>query len=459
LLWRSPGYADVGVVRLGDGGVGHPEVGITRRRMGLTLFSPCDLLERSKAVHSVPNPSRVRFVGPLAPFAPGLVEELASLGYTATSATMQMQLAASLSRWLDATATGIGLEGLTEPVMERFLLERRAKHTSHYSPLALAPIVGYLRRAGVVPAAVASARPVTAADVLLGRFAGYLAGPRGLTPPVVRAYVHWVRPFTEDVLCPAGVDRVGEVSAGEVAVFLAARLPVMSRKSAQMTACALRSLLRFLHAEALVDVALADAVPTVASWRLSGLPRALTSTQVQALLEACDGSNPVSRRDLAVITLMRRLGLRCAEVASMRLEDIDWLAGTVTIHGKSSRVDRMPLPVDAGHALVDYLRQGRPDTPARTVFVRANAPFTPLKPSSVSCIVARAARRAGLGTVHGHRLRHSAATETLNAGAGLEEVAQLMRHDGVATTVIYAKTDQTRLARLARPWPTGTGAR
>jgi site-specific recombinase XerD len=90
------------------------------------------------------------------------------------------------------------------------------------------------------------------------------------------------------------------------------------------------------------------------------------------------------------------------------------------------------------------------------VFVRAVAAFTPLKSSSVSCIVARAAQRAGLGTVHGHRLRHTAATETLNAGASLDEVAQLLRHDGVATTVVYAKTDQHRLIQLARPWPTRT---
>jgi integrase/recombinase XerD len=308
-------------------------------------------------VHSVPDPSRVRFGGPLAPFAPGLAVELASLGYTRTSATMQMQLAASLSRWLDAA--GISLGELTGPVMERFLSERRARGTSHYSPRALTPIVDYLRRVGVVSAVVASAPPVTVVEVLLERFARYLATQRALTPPVVRAYVHWVGPFTEDVLCPAGVDRVGEVSAGEVAAFLAARLPVMSRKSAQMTACALRSLLRFLHAEALVDAALVDAVPSVASWRLSGLPQALTSSQVQALRHACEGSDPVGRRDLAVIILMRRLGLRCAEVAALRLEDIDWPAGTVTIHGKGNRIDRMPLPVDAGQAVVDYLRGGR----------------------------------------------------------------------------------------------------
>jgi site-specific recombinase XerD len=392
----------------------------------------------------------------VAPFAPGLVEELASLGYTTTSATMQMQLAAALSRWL--IAAGISLDLLTEPVMQQFLSERRARHTSHYSLRALTPIVGHLRRVGAVPPPASRPAPVGAAETLLARFAAYLGGQRALTPPVVQAYVHWVRPFAEDVLFPAGVDRVGRVSTGEVAAFLTARLPLMSRKSAQMTACALRSLLRFLHAETMTDTALADAVPPVAFWRLAGLPQPLTGTQVRMLLAACDASTPVGRRDLAVIALMRRLGLRCAEVAVLRLEDIDWTAGTLTVHGKGGRIDRMPLPIDAGELLVDYLQSGRPDTPARTVFVRANAAFTPLRSSSVSCIVARAARRAGLGTVHGHRLRHTAATETLNAGASLEEVAQLLRHDGVATTVVYAKTDHNRLAQLARPWPTGTAS-
>jgi len=385
-----------------------------------------------------------------------LRDELASLGYARTSAAIQLQLASALSRWLDAA--DVGLDGLTEPVMDRFLLERRRRGAHHYSAQAMVVIVGYLRRVGAVPGAPAPSSPVSAADLLLDRFAQYLVGRRGLTAPVVQAYLRWVRPFVEDVLCPGGVNPVGEVSAAEVAGFLAARLPGMSRKSAQMTACALRSLLRFLHAEAL-SVSLVDAVPAVASWRLSGLPQALSVEQVNALVGACDASDPVGRRDLAVITLMRRLGLRCAEVAALRLDDIDWPDGTVIIYGKGARVDRMPLPVDVGQALVDYLRGGRPDTSARTVFVRAVAPFTPLSRSSVSCIVARVARRAGLGTVHGHRLRHTAATETLNAGAGLEEVAQLMRHTGVATTVIYAKTDRTRLAELARPWPNPASVR
>jgi site-specific recombinase XerD len=136
------------------------------------------------------------------------------------------------------------------------------------------------------------------------------------------------------------------------------------------------------------------------------------------------------------------------------LEDIDWAQGVVTVHGKGNRTDRLPLPVDVGQAVVDYLRGGRPATSARAVFVRAKAPYTALVNSGVSCIVARAARRAGLGTVHGHRLRHTAASLTLNAGAGLEQVAQLLRHTSPVTTFGYAKIDQKRLALVARPWPT-----
>jgi integrase/recombinase XerD len=222
-----------------------------------------------------------------------------------------------------------------------------------------------------------------------------------------------------------------------------------------MTACALRSFLGFCYVEGIVEVPLTGAVPAVAHRKLSGLPQDLTAGQVDSLLDACDRGAPTGRRDYAVIVCLHRLGLRCGETAGLRLDDIDWETGTLIIHGKGGRTDRLPLPVDVGQALVDYLRHGRPDTSSRAVFVRAHAPFTAIAPSGLSCIVARAARRAGLGTVHAHRLRHTAATRALNAGASLNEVAQLLRHTGTATTVIYAKTDQRRLSGLARSWPTG----
>jgi integrase/recombinase XerD len=403
-------------------------------------------------VHSIPDPSRVRFTGPLTPYAPGLAEELAALGYTSTSATAKLQLAAQLSRWLEAA--GVSLGELMPEAVGQFLQERPRSYASPCSARALAPVLGVLRRLGAVPEAAPAAAAAGPADVLLDRFGRYLAERRALTAPGVRAYIHWARPFAEEVLFAGGAGRPGEVSAAEVARFLAARLPAMSRKQAQMTACAVRSLLRFLHAEAMATADLTGVIPPVASWQLSGLPRALSSDEVVALLAACDISRPAGRRDFAMITLMCRLGLRCAEVAGLELDDVDWPGGTITVRGKAGRTDRMPLPADVGQALAGYLVNARPAAAGtRALFVRAKAPFAALGGSGVSCVVARAARRAGLGTVHGHRLRHTAATATLNAGATLEEVAQLLRHEGIATTVIYAKTDRARLAQLARPWP------
>lgn len=396
------------------------------------------------------DPSRVRMSGPVVGFSQDLLGELQTLGYATTTATELMRLTAHLSRWLEGS--GLGLAELTPSVIDAFVAERRTSHVKLSSARALDPIVGYLRRVGAVPELLPVV-PTTAAQGALDGFVRFLLDERALSGPVAVAYAHWVRPFVEQLLCQAGAQTPRDVTAAELVAFLAHSLPSLSGKSAQMTATALRSLLRFAFAQGWLTGDLTAAVPSVARWRLAGLPRPLTPAQVRALLDACDLADPVGSRDRAVIVLMRRLALRSAEIAALRLEDLDWVGGTVLVRGKGGRVDRMPLPADVGEALVGYLRGGRPATAERTVFVRAVAPFTPLGSSSVSCIVGRAARRAGLGTVHGHRLRHTAASETLNAGATLDEVAQLLRHEGVASTVIYAKVDRSRLTALARPWP------
>lgn len=403
-------------------------------------------------MHSLSDPSHVRFTGPVSTSAAGLVAELTRLGYATTSATSVMQLTAHLSRWLGSE--GIELGGVSGGVIERFLAVRRATYAHHYSAQALRPVLAYLRDEGLVPAEQPVPRPSSPVEVLLARFGRYLVVDRGLTSTVVDAYTHWVTSFVRDVV---GAERavIGDLTAADVAGFLTARLPSMTRKTAQMTACALRSFLHFLHHENLVDADLADAVPAVAHRRLSGLPEPLSHEQILALLGSCDRSTATGRRDYAVITVLHRLGLRCDETCRLGLGDIDWRAGVVTVRGKGGRTDRLPLPVDVGDAIVAYLQKGRPETTSRTVFVTAVAPYAPLTRSGLSCIVARAAKRAGLGTIHAHRLRHTAASRTLNAGASLEEVSHLLRHASPATTAIYAKTDLTRLATLARPWPAG----
>ena len=217
-------------------------------------------------MHSTPDPSHVRFTGPLRRFASGLAEELDLLGYTTTSATAQMQLAAHLSRWLESQIMGPG--DLTGPVIERFLAARRTSYTNHYSLQALGPVLGYLRRQGVVPAVVVQA-PSSPVEVLLARYRQYLIDDRGLSAPVAHAYAHWVTGFVQDGT--AGGEQVGlaELTAGDIARFLTAHLPAMTRKTAQMTACALRSFLRFLHGEQLIEVTLPE---RSRRWRTAGCP-------------------------------------------------------------------------------------------------------------------------------------------------------------------------------------------
>ena len=145
--------------------------------------------------------------------------------------------------------------------------------------------------------------------------------------------------------------------------------------------------------------------------------------------------------------------MRSCEVAALELEDLDWRAGEILVRGKGDRQEKLPLPGDVGDALAAYLGQGRPESVAgRRVFLRVRAPLGPMTPSAVMQAVRAAGQRTGMD-IGAHRLRHTAATEMLRAGAPLTEIGQVLRHSRVRTTAIYAKTDRESLRILARPWP------
>jgi len=216
--------------------------------------------------------------------------------------------------------------------------------------------------------------------------------------------------------------------------------------------------LRFLHVAGWTPTGLAQAVPSVAGWRLSSLPRVLEPDQVARLLSTCDRSTPLGRRDFAILTLLARLGLRAGEVARLSLDDIAWRAGELTIRGKGSTIERLPLPHDVGGALASYLRNGRPTSRSREVFLSARAPVRALSSQAVTAVVRYACDRAGVERVGAHRLRHTVASELLRAGAPLAQIAPILRHASVSTTAIYAKVDREALRALARPWPIAKGA-
>jgi integrase/recombinase XerD len=393
--------------------------------------------------------SRVRVSGPLAEHALGFAGFLAEAGYTPLSAANQVRLLAHLSRWLEGR--GLSPEDLTGERLGEFLAARReAGYKCWLSERGLAPLTAFLRGLGAVPAA-GPAAPAGAAGVLLGRYRGYLEAERGLAASTVRYCTDEARGFL------AGrEDRLAGLDAAEVSGFVAAECRRRSTGSAKILVTALRSLLRFLVLEGLVTPGLQDAVPAVAGWRGGGLPKALPDGQVAALLASCDRDTATGRRDFAVLVLLSRLGLRACEASALELGDIDWRAGTVTVRGKGRRDERLPLPADAGEALAGYLRGGRPaGGGSRRVFLLSRAPGGGMSPGAVKAVVRNACRRAGLPGAGAHRLRHSAATGMLRAGAPLAEIGQVLRHRSLSTTAIYAKVDHGALAQLAMPWPGG----
>ena len=388
--------------------------------------------------------------GPLEPYVAGFAEGLLRQGYSRSSAEQHVCFVAHLDRWMRVARVGVG--GLSEPVIERYLAGRRAAGYVEYRSLkAMRPLLDYLAPLGVLPGP-AEVRP-DAVEELLGRYRGYLLVERGLTAGTVRGYVDFVRPFVATRLRGDVLDLAG-IGAADVTGFVLATCPGRAIGSAKLIVCSLRSLLRWLHLTGVVSTPLAAAVPSVAGWRLSGLPKALEPGQLRSLLAACDRRTPTGRRNYAIMLLLSRLGLRAGEVARLGLEDIDWRRGELQICGKGNRAERLPLPADVGAAIAAYLRRGRPHTAeGRSVFVRVHAPHRALTTGGVTMVVFDAAQRAGLPKMHAHRLRHTAATAMLRAGSPLPEVGQVLRHRSALSTAIYAKVDRDALAVRARPWP------
>jgi site-specific recombinase XerD len=201
--------------------------------------------------------------------------------------------------------------------------------------------------------------------------------------------------------------------------------------------------------------ALADALPTIARWRLSALPRYLSAQEVDRVIAACDLTTPLGLRDRAIILLLSRLGLRASDVAGLMFADLDWETATICVCGKGRRATRLPLPQDVGDAILEYLRGGRPSFPTDRIFLRGQPPLGPITSATVSSLVRRALRTAGVETPcrGAHVLRHSAAVAMLREGASLEKLRLILRHRDPETTMLYAKVDIDVLRTIAQPWP------
>lgn len=390
--------------------------------------------------------------GPLARYAPGFASELTARGYSPWSVRRRLWLLDHLSRWLERERLQPG--GLTLRRVEEFLRARRAAgYVTWVSPRSLVLPLDYLREIGVVPV-VASTAPAGPLEELLRAYRRYLACERGLAESTMAAYEHGARLFLSARL-GAGGSGLDRLTPADVTGFLAHACRERSVPSAKALVAGLPSLLRYLEVAGLTATPLAGVVPGVAGRRGGTPPRGLEPALVARLLASCDRRRTVGRRDYAILLLLVRLGLRAGEVAALRLEDVDWRRGEILIRGKGDRHERLPLPADVGEALACYLRRRRPGDGSRTLFVRVIAPRGALRATAVGAVVHDACVRAGSSRVGAHRLRHTAGTGMLRAGASLPEIAEVLRHRRLKTTAIYAKVDHAALRALAQRWPAG----
>lgn len=225
----------------------------------------------------------------------------------------------------------------------------------------------------------------------------------------------------------------------------------------EVAASAIRSLIRFGQFHGHCDNRLAMAVPGIPVWKRQRNPRTLTVDQLTKVLDIFNCSTPTGQRDYAMAVCMADLGFRASEVAGLSLDDIDWDQGTIRLVASKGNRDRvLPLSRRVGAALAIYLRRGRPRSVHRQVFVRHRVPLgEPVSALLVHYAMCRAYRRAGLDTtITGtHVLRHTAASLMYQRGATLKEIADVLGHQSLDTTAIYAKVNWTQLRTVALPWP------
>jgi site-specific recombinase XerD len=385
--------------------------------------------------------------------ADGFRARLAEQGFEPGGVRRHVRLMADLSDWL--AVRGAGPAELTEDVALEFGEARRREGCDLWSPQGLAPLLGFLRDSAAAPAAEArpARAPVSPAGALLAAFEHYLVTERGLTAGSAGVYSAAARAFAEHVCLPGG--GVRPVTAGQVTGFVMTESSRRSVRGARMMVTALRALLRSWHHCGALPADLSGAVPGVAPWGGRRVICPPSAGQVTAMLAGCDRSRRTGVRDYAIVLMLARYGLRKSEMIALRLEDIDWRAGHITIRGKRNRIDVLPLAVDVGEALAAYLTSGRHRGSCRALFLSAKAPASGMTGSGVSHVVRDACLRAGVTPFGPHRLRHFAGTAVLEAGGSLAETGQLLRHFRPASTSIYTAISTRALRPLARPWPAG----
>ena len=388
----------------------------------------------------------------------GLADWLHSAGYKRRPGQLVLRGAAHLAHW--TSARGGPIDRIDEGVLHSFADHLRTcacpspfRGRDRYHRDGAQRLVAHLRRVGVLPPT--NAEPETVPP-LVKRFSQWMRQHRGVTESTLANYVPLVKEFLA-----AREDDAAAYDAARVRAFIFARASRYGRSRAKSTVNAVRMFLRFLAVSGHCSADLVAAVPRIAEWKLSSLPRYISADDIDRLVAACDPATAVGSRDRAVILLLARLGLRAGDVRDLRLGDIDWSHGRFRVIGKGRCETWLPLPQDVGDAVLHHLKCGRPAIDDDHVFLRVYAPLGPLPSSGpVSKLVRRAIERAEIEapSMGAHVLRHSAATDMLRQGSSLDVIGAVLRHRCVESTAHYAKVDVALLRLVAQPWPADGGS-
>ena len=389
------------------------------------------------------------------PWVAEFTQDLLETGHTALTVRRYDAVVRHLAYWLDLAEVAVA--DIDETVIGRFARhrcrcfgQRRATHVSSNYVMCVRNVVEFLGKRGFVRQQSTSA---VVYDRRVVEFQDWLRRHRGVSERTIDLHGRMVMR-----LLPALGKRPRSWNAQLLREIIVAETERVSRAHVKTMITALRSFLRFLGAHGLCRAGLEHAVPTIPQWRLSTLPRYIGPSQVERLIAACDRATPAGLRDRAVLLLLARLGLRASDILSLRLDDLDWQQATLSVRGKGRRETRLPLPQDAGDAVLAYMEHARPRVPCDRVFFMLNAPTRPMtRWSVVSNIVRSAIQKAEIETPTkgANLLRHSAATAMLRGGATLGMVGTVLRHRSPDTTAHYAKVDMTMLQQVAQPWPGG----
>ena len=245
------------------------------------------------------------------------------------------------------------------------------------------------------------------------------------------------------------------ITPGDLVRFVAFRARSLRPISVRVLSDSLRSFLRFLHFQGRCPEGLDAAVPTIHAWNRAELPIVIEAEQLQRFLASFDKSTAMGRRDYAMARCMCDLGLRVNEVAQLCLEDLDWRKGTLRLSkNKQRRELQLPLPGQLARAIANYLRDGRPASDRREVFLRHRTPVgKPLHTVGVRWAIRRGYDQAGIQATGTHLLRRTFATRLHQHGASVKLVADFLGHKDLGTAAIYARVNLKQLRRLALPWP------